>query len=95
MAKMTEPEIQAQMPTVQGWDRLGDMIVRTWQFSSARRALEFVNQAVGQFERHDHYPEIILHYRSVRIELSTHCDGGLTPRDFQLASALNLLPTDR
>jgi len=95
MAKLTEPEIQDQMPTVQGWDRLGDMIVRTWQFSSARRALEFVNQAVGLFERHDHHPEIILNYRSVRIELSTHSDGGLTPRDFQLASELNGLTTDR
>ena len=95
MPKMSEPEIQDRMPTAKGWNRLGDMPVRTWQFPSARRALEFVNQAAALAERFDHHPEIILSYRSVRIELSTHSDGGLTPRDFELATELNALPTDR
>ncbi|MBX6315622.1 MAG: 4a-hydroxytetrahydrobiopterin dehydratase [Isosphaeraceae bacterium] len=95
MIKLSEPEIQARMPAVKGWDRVGDMIVRTWQFPSTRRALEFVNQAATVAEKFDHYPDIILSYRTVRIELSTHADGGLTPRDFELASELNALPTDR
>jgi 4a-hydroxytetrahydrobiopterin dehydratase len=95
MPKLTEPEIEAQLPAAKGWDRLGDMIVRTWQFPSARRALEFVNQAAAMAERFDHYPDIVLSYRTVRIELSTHADGGLTTRDFQFASELNNLPTDR
>ena len=51
MVKLSEPEIQQRMPAAKGWDRLGDMLVRTWQFSSSRRALEFVNQAVAVSER--------------------------------------------
>lgn len=95
MGKMTEAEIQAQMPAAKGWDRLGDMLVRSWQFSSFRRALEFVNQAAAVAEKLDHFPEIILRFRDVRVELSTHSEGGLTPRDFELAIELNTLHTER
>src|SRR3954451_11518661 len=45
MSKLSEPEILARLPMAKGWDRHGDMLVRTWQFHSFRRALEFVNQA--------------------------------------------------
>lgn len=95
MGKLSEPQILVQMPTARGWDRLGDMLIRSWQFPSARRALEFVNQAAALAEKADHHPDIILSDRKVRIELSTHADGGLTDRDFGLATALNALPTDR
>lgn len=95
MAKLSEPEILAQLPAAKGWDRLGDMLLRTWQFASPRRALEFVNQAAELAERSEHFPEIVLHYRTVRIELSTHAEGGLTAADFTLAGELNAIPTDR
>jgi 4a-hydroxytetrahydrobiopterin dehydratase len=95
MAKLSEPEILSQMPAAKGWDRLGDMLVRTWQFASARRALEFVNQAAALAERADHYFDITLNYRTVRIELSTHSAGGLTQADFKMAAELNALPADR
>ena len=95
MPKLSEPEIRVQMPTARGWDRVGDMLVRSWQFTTARRALEFVNAAAAAAEKADHHPEIVLSYRTVRIELSTHAEGGLTAHDFALASELNALPTDR
>jgi 4a-hydroxytetrahydrobiopterin dehydratase len=95
MAKLSEPEIVAKMPTAKGWDRHGDMLVRSWQFPSFRRALEFVNQVAALAEKTDHHPDIILSYRKVRLELSTHAEGGLTDLDFQVASEINAFPTDR
>lgn len=95
MAKLSEPEIQAKLPAARGWERHGDMIVRSWQFPSFRRALEFVNQVASLAEKSDHHPDIILSYRTVRLELSTHSDGGLTDRDFAFAGEINALPTDR
>jgi 4a-hydroxytetrahydrobiopterin dehydratase len=95
MVKLSEPEIVGQMPAAKGWDRLGDMLVRTWQFASSRRALEFVNQAAALAERADHHFDITLSYRTVRIELSTHAAGGLTAADFKMAAELNALPVDR
>jgi 4a-hydroxytetrahydrobiopterin dehydratase len=95
MPKLSEPEIMSQMPAAKGWDRLGDMLVRSWQFPSFRRALEFFNQAAAVAERSDHYPDVTLSYRTVRIELSTHSAGGLTDADFKMAAELNSLFVDR
>lgn len=95
MAKMSEPEILQRLPTAKGWERHGDMLVRSWQFPSFRRALEFVNHVAGLAEKQDHHPDIVLSYREVRLELSTHSEGGLTDVDFALASEINALPTDR
>lgn len=95
MPKMSESEIQARLPDVKGWERVGDMLVRIWQFPSAGRALSFVNNVAALAEKVDHHPDIILSYRSVRVELSTHSEGGLTPRDFEVAAQLGTLPTDR
>ena len=95
MAKLSEPEIVAKMPIAKGWDRHGDMLVRSWQFPSFRRALEFVNQVAALAEKFDHHPDIVLSYRDVRLELSTHSDGGLTAQDFAFAAEINGLPTDR
>ena len=49
-------------------------------FPSFRRAMEFVNQAAAVVERTDHYPDIIVSFRTVRMEMSTHDVGGLTER---------------
>jgi 4a-hydroxytetrahydrobiopterin dehydratase len=95
MAKLGEPEIQTHLANAKGWDRLGDMLVRTWHFASGRRALEFVTMVTGIAEREDHYPDIILSHRSVRVELSSHAEGGLTSNDFQIAAEIGMLPTDR
>ena len=95
MPKLSEPEILARLPQAKGWERHGDMLVRTWQFPSFRRALEFVNQVGVVIEKIDHYPDLVVTYRAVRIELSTHDVGGLTDRDFDLISAIAEIPTDR
>jgi 4a-hydroxytetrahydrobiopterin dehydratase len=36
-----------------------------------------------------------LSFHTVRVELSTHSDGGLTNLDFAVALEINGLPTDR
>jgi 4a-hydroxytetrahydrobiopterin dehydratase len=95
MPKLSEPEILERLPTAKSWERHGDMLVRSWQFPSFRRALEFVNHVAALAEKVDHHPDIILSYRTVRLELSTHADGGLTDRDFQFALEVNAVPTDR
>jgi 4a-hydroxytetrahydrobiopterin dehydratase len=95
MAKLTEAEILDRMAVAKGWERHGDMLVRTWQFPSFRRAIEFVNQVAQLIEKTDHYPDIHVSFRSVRLEMSTHDVGGLTDQDFGLISQINCVTTDR
>ena len=95
MSKLSETEIVAKLPDAKGWERHGDMLVRTWQFPSFRRAMEFVNQVAVVIEKIDHHPDLIVQFRNVRIEMSTHDVGGLTERDFTLIADINEIPTDR
>ena len=90
MSKLSEPEILARLPMAKGWERHGDMLVRTWQFPSFRRAMEFVNQVGSLMEKTEHYPDLIVTYRTVRIEISTHDVGGLTELDFELIATILL-----
>jgi 4a-hydroxytetrahydrobiopterin dehydratase len=83
MPKLSEAEILERLPNVKDWERHGDMLVRSWQFPSFRS------------EKADHHPDMIVSYRNVRMELSSHDAGGLTDRDFALAAQINDLPTDR
>ena len=95
MSKLTEAEVLAKMSDARGWERHGDMLVRTWQFPSFRRAIEFVDQVAALIDKTDHYPDIHVNFRNVRLEMSTHDVGGLTELDFALISQINTIPTDR
>jgi 4a-hydroxytetrahydrobiopterin dehydratase len=95
MTKLTESEISERLPEAKGWERHGDMLVRTWQFPSFRRAIEFVNQLSAVIEKSEHYPDIHVSFRNVQLEISSHDVGGLTARDFALIAEINTIPTDR
>ncbi len=95
MAKLSEPEVLERLPNAKGWERHGDMLVRSWQFPSFRRALEFVTQVGAVAEKSDHHPDIVLSYRTVRLEVSTHAEGGLTENDFAFTDEINALPDAR
>jgi 4a-hydroxytetrahydrobiopterin dehydratase len=95
MSKLSEAEILERLPKAKDWERHGDMLVRTWQFPSFRRAIEFVNLVAALIEKSDHHPDLIVRFRTVRIEMSTHDVGGLSELDFALIAEINEIPTDR
>jgi 4a-hydroxytetrahydrobiopterin dehydratase len=95
MPKLSEPEVESRLARVVDWARVGDQIVKRWRFSSAARALEFVNHAARLAQEQDQSPDIILSGRDVRVELATHAEGGLTDRDFDLATAIDRIPVER
>jgi 4a-hydroxytetrahydrobiopterin dehydratase len=95
MSKLSEAQLLDKLPAAKGWQRHGDMLIRTWQFPSFRRAIEFVDHIAGMMEKHDHYPDIVVSFRTVRVEMSTHDVGGLTECDFVLIDHINAIPTER
>ncbi len=95
MPKLSEAEIDERMPLAKGWERHGDMLVRTWNFPSFRRSMEFVNEVAALIEKSEHHPDLVIAFRTVRIEMSTHDVGGLSERDFELIGEINELRTDR
>ncbi|WP_456408663.1 4a-hydroxytetrahydrobiopterin dehydratase [Caldithrix abyssi] len=51
----------------------------------------FINKVAILAERHGHHPEIFNVYNRVRLTLATHDAGGLTQKDFDLATAIDEL----
>ena len=58
-------------------------------FESFPAAISFVNRVADLAEKADHHPDIDIRYDRVRLRLSTHSEGGLTRRDFDLAAQID------
>ena len=72
------------------WRREGAAIVREWTFADFAAAIVFVGRVAEAAEAANHHPDILLHgWNKVRLELSTHSEGGLTGADFALAGTID------
>jgi 4a-hydroxytetrahydrobiopterin dehydratase len=91
MTLLSEPEIDARLATCE-WQGDGQAIAREWKFEDFGQAIAFVNRVADEAERANHHPDIHLHgWNKVRLELSTHSEGGLTQADFDMASRIDKL----
>lgn len=92
MSTLNDTQIKDALAKIQGWEREGDSIHKTYKLPSFPAALVFAN-AVGHLaEAADHHPDILVQYRTVTLTLSTHSAGGLTEKDFALAELIDALP---
>ena len=68
------------------------MIARDWKFEDFRGAIAFVDRVADAAEAANHHPDILVHgWNKVRLELSTHSEGGITEADFALAARIDQL----
>jgi len=86
MTTLTETEIQSRLSSLPEWTELGGSIQRTYQFDDFVRAIAFVDHVADLAERAQHHPDILIRYNKVTLTLSTHDAGGITEKDFDLAS---------
>lgn len=71
------------------WRREGDHLTRCLEFASFMQAIEFVNHVARTAEEIDHHPDILISWRRVTLNLSSHDVGGITNRDFTLAGKID------
>jgi 4a-hydroxytetrahydrobiopterin dehydratase len=91
MTLLSDSEIDANLAAVE-WQHEGQAIVREWTFADFAHAIAFVNRVADAAEAANHHPDIHLHgWNKVRLELSTHSEGGLTQADFDMASRIDAL----
>jgi 4a-hydroxytetrahydrobiopterin dehydratase len=93
MALLDESEIEQRLTAHPGWLlRDGDSIEREWKLADFAAAIAFVDRVAAAAEQADHHPDILVHgWNKVRLTLSTHSDGGLTDKDFELAEQVDRL----
>jgi 4a-hydroxytetrahydrobiopterin dehydratase len=81
----------ARLENLPAWQIEAGELVKTYQFKDFVAALHFVNQIGKAAEDAGHHPDIDIRYNKVRLALVTHDAGGLTEKDFNLASMIEKL----
>jgi len=96
LAKLSKDVVVKRLEALPGWEVNfeEERLVRSWRMRDFATAMQFLNQVAEIAEQLGHHPDLHLErYRHVRIEIWTHAVGGLTEKDFLLASHINGLET--
>ena len=91
MAAFSKNEIQQKLKDLQGWSHQGKAIQKRYTLKSFLSAMELVNKIAGAAEEAQHHPDITISYNVVGVSLSTHSEGGVTRKDFDLAQQIDKL----
>ena len=86
--RLSDIAIQRELGRLPGWSRRGDTLVKSYQFPTFLRGIEFVNRVARAAEAADHHPDLDIRYTKVTCSLSTHSAGGITQKDLDLAGEI-------
>jgi 4a-hydroxytetrahydrobiopterin dehydratase len=89
MAALSNEAIQQKLTKMQGWSYQGKNLHKKYMFKSFLPGIEFVNRIAQAAERAGHHPDLTINYNVVGIDLSTHSEGGVTEKDFDLAGKID------
>jgi 4a-hydroxytetrahydrobiopterin dehydratase len=88
-------EIVAKMVDHAGWHLDGDganvAIQKTFVFANYLETMSFVNAVAFLAERHNHHPDLSVHYSRCVVRFNTHDVGGISTTDFECAAAVDAL----
>jgi 4a-hydroxytetrahydrobiopterin dehydratase len=87
--KLAKNEVKARLAGMEGWKFDDDEIEKKYRFQDFKQSMLFVNAVADAAEAMDHHPDIEIKYNRVEITLSTHSDGGVTEKDFELAGKID------
>lgn len=88
MAKLTHDEITAKIKTLAGWQFKDNAISKKFQFKSFMDGIHFIGKVAAMAEKADHHPDILVNYKRITFTCSTHDAGGVTEKDFALATEI-------
>jgi 4a-hydroxytetrahydrobiopterin dehydratase len=88
MSKLSVSAISRRLAGLKGWKQVGHAIQKQYTFPDFKAAMFFVNVVAGIAEKAGHHPDITVNYNRVTLRLSTHDAGGITAKDFDLASRI-------
>ncbi len=86
MGKLTAAQVAKALGTLPEWAESGGSIQRTYKFKDFPGSMRFVARVAAQAEADQHHPDILIRWNLVTLTLTTHDDGGISKKDFDLAA---------
>ena len=91
MELLSDNEIESRLADLEGWERRGDAIVKTFELADFVGSVEFVDKLVEPAEDMGHHPDLSISWNKVSVSITNHAAGGLTANDFELARRIDAL----
>ena len=91
MALLSDEEIEERLGGLDGWDRDGDAISKSFRRDKFTGSVDFVNEIMPVAEEMNHHPDLAISWDTVTVTITTHSEGGLTASDFELAARIDAL----
>jgi len=88
MPALSSDQIANRLKSLAGWEFKDNAIGRMFRFTDFMSGIAFVNRIAAIAEAADHHPDILISYTRITFSCSTHSDGGVTDKDFQLAERI-------
>jgi 4a-hydroxytetrahydrobiopterin dehydratase len=86
---LSDSEIESSLAELEGWEREGQTIVKSFELADFVGSVEFINRVVEPAEALGHHPDLSVSWNKVRVSITTHAAGGLTANDFELAKRID------
>ena len=86
---LSKDEIESKIADLDnGWELKDGKIVKSFQFTSFKDAIEFINEIARIAERLDHHPIITINWKTVKLSLKSFDVDAITKRDISLAKEI-------
>ena len=89
MELLPQSEIDSRLAELDGWEREGETIVKTFELADFVGSVEFIRRLVEPAEEMGHHPDLSVSWNKVQVSITTHAAGGLTENDFELAKRID------
>ena len=91
MAVLTDDQVDAALPDLNGWERADGALRRSIKFGAFLDGIDAVRRVGEKAEEADHHPDIDIRWRTVTFALVTHSEGGITDKDVEMAKEINAI----
>ncbi len=89
---LAEAEIIERLAKLNGWERDGDTLTKTFQLDSYMAGLALATAIGTVCEGLNHHPDLMIGWRKVTVSLTTHDAGNkLSTLDFAAATRIDAL----
>ncbi|OBI85298.1 4a-hydroxytetrahydrobiopterin dehydratase [Mycobacterium asiaticum] len=89
MAVLTDEQVDAALPELDGWERVDGALRRSVKFPEFLAGIDAVRRVGENAEAKDHHPDIDIRWRTVTFVLVTHSENGITQKDIDMARDIN------
>ncbi len=90
---MKTEEINEKLKSLTDWsfDLNSKSLVKVYNFKSYSKNIQFVNAIAWIANKKNHHPDLEVTFNKCVVKITTHDEGGISEKDFELAHAIESL----